>query len=196
VSQIVELPGRFAELLQSLGGTKPLPGTRVKEIPAPSRVAPYAVALDGRVPGPDADLASGSLIFLHDPDPPPVWQGDIRVVSLVKAQLETDMGDDPLLSEVIWTYLVEALDNQGPWPRALAGTVTRTLGEAFADLRPRSVTVGVEVRASWSPVSADVSTDFKAWMAFLARLGGLEPVPDDVVHLVQPLDRVLAPAGR
>jgi hypothetical protein len=177
------LPQRFVDILTSLRDAEIPPEAKLTEIPAPQRIAPYAVALDAQVAQAHRELATGSFIVLHDPQAPPVWDGDTRVVTLVKADLESEMGADPLLGEVAWTWLAEALDSIGPLPAALSGTVTRTLGESFGGLRPMGSSVGIEVRAAWTPATGSVGADLTAWLAFLARVGGLEPLPVGVARL-------------
>ena len=49
------------------------PEVRLTEVPAPQRIAPYAVALTADVVDPrdtDDDLASGRFVLLHDPSSP------------------------------------------------------------------------------------------------------------------------------
>ncbi|MDR0944810.1 MAG: DUF3000 domain-containing protein, partial [Bifidobacteriaceae bacterium] len=161
MSQNAQPTERFSRALASIRDWTYPPEVHLQEIPAPTRIAPLSVALEARVPaslrapGPGAgtggpavpagdsgDLAAGSFILLHDPNPPGVWGGDMRIVTVVKAQLEAELGSDPLLGEVAWTWLAEALDTEMPAPLHLAGTVTRTLSESFGDLRPRGSEVG------------------------------------------------------
>jgi len=174
---------RFAEVLNSLRHAAIPSHALTTEIPAPTRIAPFAVALEAKVPGGERPLATGSFIVLHDPDPPSAWQGDVRVICATKAEVESEMAEDPLFSEVVWTWLTEALDTAGPLPCALAGTVTKTMDESFGGLRPRGTHVAVEVRASWTPEGADAGDHLVAWLTFLGRLGGLEPLPTDVPRL-------------
>jgi hypothetical protein len=174
---------RFAEALESVRALRLRPDAAVTEIPAPSRIAPFAFAVEARIGGEDGAEASGSFVLLHNPDPPAVWEGDLRVVTLAKADVEEEMGPDPLLAEVAWTWLTEALDAAGPLPAVLSGTVTRTQSESFGSLRPRGTTVGLELRASWTPLTADAGAHLAAWLDFLARLGGLEPLPAGVLRL-------------
>ena len=175
--------GRFGEVLHSLKSVAWPRDARVAEIPAPTRIAPFAIALEARIPGPGGELANGTFIVFHNPEPPGVWEGDVRIVTAGRADLDREMGEDPLMAEVAWMWLVEALDAAGPLPRALAGTVTKTLDESFGGLRPMRTRVGVEIRASWTPEGADAGTHLLAWLAFLGRLGGLEPLPEDVARL-------------
>lgn len=145
------------------------------ETEAPHRIAPFAVALSGSIPASHGDLAAGSFILFHDPKPPHVWGGDLRIVTLARAEVEVaGYGEDPALPEVIWTTLAGTLDAIGPLPHELAGSVTRTLTESFGSLRPRGHRVGLEVRASWTPPTTDVGAHLGAWLRFLRILGGSE----------------------
>ncbi|MDR2373611.1 MAG: DUF3000 domain-containing protein [Bifidobacteriaceae bacterium] len=177
-------PARFVEALESIRRAE-LPGQAVlEEIPAPIRAAPFAVAIEARFPGEeDADQSSGSFVVLHEPDGHPVWEGDFRIVTVGRAELEPELGDDPFLAEVAWSYLAESLDIESLVMGHLAGTVTRTLSESFGGLRMRGTSVGVEVRASWTPGGPDAGGQLTAWLRFLAKLGGVEVLPDDVIPL-------------
>ncbi|MDR1441075.1 MAG: DUF3000 domain-containing protein [Bifidobacteriaceae bacterium] len=177
-------PARFVEALESIRAVR-LPNQAVlEEIPAPVRAAAFAVAIETRLPGPaDTDHASGSFVLLHEPDGHAVWDGDFRIVTAARAELEPELGADPFLAEVAWSYLAEALEMRSLAMKHLAGTVTRTLSESFGGLKMRGASVGVEVRASWTPNGADVGHQLVAWIGFLAKLGGVELLPDHVIPL-------------
>ncbi|MDR1117942.1 MAG: DUF3000 domain-containing protein [Bifidobacteriaceae bacterium] len=179
------VPERFVEALESIRAADLPREVDLEEIPAPTRAAPYAVALEARIGGDeeDAESASGSLVVLHEPGGHLVWDGDFRIVTVAKADLELELGDDPFLAEVIWSYLAEAVDLESLRGSELAGTVTRTVSESFGALRDRGLRVGVEVRASWTPDGPGVGQDLAAWLRFLARLGGVELLPPGVAAL-------------
>ena len=45
------------------------PGLSLAEVPAPKRLAPYAVAVSAEIVGADDEqVASGRFVVLHDPD--------------------------------------------------------------------------------------------------------------------------------
>ena len=48
-------------------------------------------------------------MLLHDPDGHEPWEGTFRVVTFVRAELEPEIGADPMLAEVGWSWLMEAL---------------------------------------------------------------------------------------
>ncbi|MCK9896557.1 DUF3000 domain-containing protein [Frankia sp. AgB32] len=130
----------------------------VHEVAAPGRLAPFAFALAGGVAG-DADSAAGRLIVLMDPDGQPAWQGTTRIVCYARASVDPEIAADPLLAEVAWSWLREALDGHGARVRALGGTVTTTSSRRFGVLRAEGDTQDVELRCSWSPDWAQTASD-------------------------------------
>ena len=88
----------------------------VDEIPAPTGLAPYAVAMAADVTparhGRDSDLGTGRFVLLYDPSAPEEWGGRFRVVCFAQAPLETEIGLDPFLADVTWSWLVDALDER------------------------------------------------------------------------------------
>ena len=56
------------------------------------------------------EVATGRLILLHDPAGHDAWDGTLRLVTYVTAELEPEIATDPLLSEVAWSWLIDALD--------------------------------------------------------------------------------------
>ena len=89
------------------------PEIRLTEVPAPQRIAPYAVALTAEVVGAGDDedeLASGRFVLLHDPAGPEPWDGALRAVTFARAELEPELATDPMLGAVGWSWLTDALD--------------------------------------------------------------------------------------
>jgi hypothetical protein len=161
----------------------------LEEVPAPSRLAPFTAALTAEIttsPGdldPDGFLGHGRFVILHDPDGQPAWDGDFRVVVLARAALDPEMGQDPLLGEVGWSWLYESLTNHRAGFHHLSGTVTRVLSESFGGLDLTSGEVEIEVRASWTPTSEEIGEHLAAWAELACTVAGLEPVPSDVTSL-------------
>lgn len=117
----------FAQALAALRTAQIRPELRLTEVPPPARIAPHAVALTAEVmAGADDedDIASGRFVLLHDPSCPEPWGGAWRVVTFARAELEPEMGTDPFLSEVGWSWLVESLESYAVQFTAEAGTVT------------------------------------------------------------------------
>lgn len=181
-----QVPPDFEEALLSLRGHRQRPELHLEEVPAPTRIAPFALALTAEVnPTTDAEtmLGSGRFVVLHDPAGQPAWDGTFRVIVMARARLEDEMGADPLLGEVGWTWLTDALRSAGAGFHALSGTVTRVLSESFGGLALQDRDVEIEVRASWSPNTTDLGPHLAAWAALTCSAAGLEPLPEGVTAL-------------
>jgi Protein of unknown function (DUF3000) len=186
-------------------------GLEFEDVPAPKRLAPYATAIAGTVQRGGADVAWGRLVLLYDPDGQEGWDGQFRLVAYIRAEVEPEMAADPLLGQVGWSWLSEALDANVPGYAAPSGTVTRVISEGFGTKRDELPLTGFELRASWSPVGPDRLTGSKgrkrpdrddgtgddlgvldltahitAWCDCLYAVAGLEP----------PGTRALRPPGR
>ncbi len=152
----------------------------LREVPAPKRLAPYAVAVAAEICRGQDEVASGRLVVLHDPPGQSGWQGDTRVVAFVSAEVEPEMAADPALAEVGWSWLSEALATRGAVYTAAGGTVTRTMSATFGQLSEADETSEVEVRASWTPLhhvggGLDLAAHLRAWCDLLCATAGLPP---------------------
>src|SRR6516165_10983513 len=128
-----------------------------EDVPAPKRLAPYATAIAASVQRDGADVAWGRLVLLYDPDGQEGWDGAFRLVAYIRADVEPEMAADPLLGEVGWSWLSEALDAHVPGYAMPSGTVTRVITEGFGAKRDELPLTGFELRASWSPVGPEDS---------------------------------------
>jgi hypothetical protein len=161
-----------------------------EDVPAPKRLAPYATAVAATVRRDEADVAWGRLVLLYDPDSQQGWDGFFRLVAYVRADVEPEMAADPLLGEVGWSWLSEALDARVPGYAAPSGTVTRVITEGFGAKQDEVPLTGFELRASWSPTgpghergsggssdldALDLSAHIAAWCDCLSAAAGLEP---------------------
>ena len=183
-----DVPGRpvpedFSRAVESLRSTRLRSEVVLTEVPAPGRIAPYAAALTADVVSDGEELATGRFVLLHDPVGEEAWAGTFRAVTFVRAALEPEMGTDPLLGQVGWSWLEECLELAGARAVATGGTVTRVLSESFAALADRPSTVEIEIRASWTPVDADMEPSLRAWADLLCTAAGLPPLPDGVTSL-------------
>ncbi len=178
----------FAQALADLRAARLRPEVRLTEVPAPQRIAPFAVALTAEVlgAGEDDELASGRFVLLHDPAGPEPWDGVWRAVTFARAELEPELATDPMLGAVGWTWLTGSLDGAGADYTAEAGTVTRVVSESFAGLADRSATVEMEVRASWTPRTAEIGVHLQGWADLLCTIAGLPPLPEGVTALPGP----------
>jgi hypothetical protein len=168
-------PEAFTRAVAGLRTAVPRAEIVLEEITAPQRLAPYAFALSATVLRDGEDVASGRLILLHDPAGHEAWQGDIRLVTLITAELEADLAGDPLLPAVGWTWLTDALDLSGARYTAIGGTITQTMSTRFGDLAGPPATADVEIRASWTPVTEDLGAHLQGWCAMLSSTAGLPP---------------------
>lgn len=179
----------FARALEDLRRARLRAEVRVTEVPAPQRIAPYAVALSADVlsaASGEEELASGRFVLLHDPSAPEPWGGTWRAVTFARAELEPELSADPMLGEVGWTWLIDALTERGVEFTAEAGTVTRVVSQSFAGLADRPPSVEMEVRASWTPLDDEPARHLLAWSDLLCMIAGLPPLPDGVIALPGP----------
>ena len=156
------------------------PGLDLQEVPAPKRLAPYAVAVSAEISRFDEQVASGRFVVLHDPDGHEGWQGDTRVVAFVSADVEAEMAADPALAQVGWSWLTESLEDRGARHTAAGGTVTRTVSCRFGQIEDADEASEVEVRASWTPLpdaagALDLGVHLLAWCDLLCATAGLPP---------------------
>lgn len=177
------VPAAFGQAVESLRAARLRPQVHLTEVPAPQRIAPYALALSGEVLDGDDELATGRFVLLHDPKGQEAWQGTMRAVTYVRAALEPEFAGDPLLSEVAWTWLVDGLAGQGARFAELGGTVTRVLSDSHGALADREPTVEIEVRASWTAQGADLGPHLQGWATLLCTVAGLPPLPEGVSPL-------------
>ncbi|MER7456969.1 DUF3000 domain-containing protein [Micromonospora sp. NPDC126480] len=171
----IALPETFARAVAGLRSAAPRPEILLEEVGAPQRLAPYAFALSATVLRDGDEVATGRLILLHDPAGHEAWQGKLRLVTYVTAELEIDLAADPLLPGVGWTWLTDALDVQGARHRAIGGTVTQTMSTRFGELAGPPAGGDIEIRASWTPLDDDLAPHLYAWCTLLASTAGLPP---------------------
>jgi hypothetical protein len=175
VAPSTAVPAIFAEAVTGLRAARPRREINLTEVPAPQRLAPYAFAFSATVVRDDQDAAEGRLILLHDPAGHEAWEGTLRLVTYVTAELDAEMAGDPFLPEVGWSWVTDALDHSGARYKAAAGTVTQTLSTRFGDLSGRPDSADIEIRASWTPVDRGLQAHLDAWCALLASIAGLPP---------------------
>lgn len=149
----------------------------------PQRLAAYSHAIALEVERPETDVvpvtsegdAFGRLILLYDPKGDDAWSQNYRLVAYIQADLEHDVAADPLLPEVSWEWLTEALSNCNADYAQLSGTVTSTASARFGDLSGVPTTYQLELRASWTPQSPSLTSHVEAFSALLASVAGLPP---------------------
>ena len=180
-------PETFRRAVASLAGLAVRPEIALREMRAPQRLAPWSAAWSAEVapsaPAPgapdddDADvLVTGRLVLLHDPEGQEAWDGTLRMVTFVRAELDPEHADDPMLAEVAWSWLTGALEESGTASTALGGTVTRTSSVRFGDISGPMHVTDLELRASWTPLEDDLTAHGDAFAAVLATAAGLPPL--------------------
>lgn len=174
--------GQLHEQLQHLVASDAIrPEFTLELAPAPAKLATNTAALladvDTSIP-----VGNGRLVILFEPEYQVAWEGHIRLVSYITAQLEAELIIDPMLLEVGWSWITDALD--GLHYLALSGTVSRNDSQSFGDISTRAPEGSIEMRASWTIANADeFSSNLNAWITMLQSASGLEPLPAGVTHI-------------
>lgn len=168
------LPETFTRAVSALKRVRPRDEISLEEVPAPKKLAPYSYALGATVLRRGEEVTTGRLILLHDPEGHEAWEGTTRLVCYVTAEVEPDMANDPLLPQVAWGWMVDALDAHTTGYAAIGGTVTQTTSSRFGGLHGPTTT-DLELRASWTPLLVPPDAHLDAWCALLASTAGLPP---------------------
>lgn len=178
------VPAAFAAALEAVRRAVTRAELVVTEIPAPSGLAPWSIALAADVTpskhATDSDYGTGRFILLYDPSAPEAWGGEFRVVCFAQAPLENDIGLDPFLASVTWSWLVDALDSRGAEYTLASGTATRILSTGFGELEAQGDGAQIELRASWTPLTTDVTSHVEGWSELLCMLAGFPPAIEGV----------------
>jgi hypothetical protein len=159
--------------------------------PPPRRLAPHAAAVAAVVEAAGREIGWGRFVLLHDPAGQDGWAGPFRVIAYLRAELEPEIAADPLIGGVGWSWLTEALESRTAWYEAPSGTVTRVVTEGFGTKQDEPMATEFEMRASWSPASADgkrfeLDRHLEAWADALCIASGLPPLPPGVTQLRPP----------
>jgi hypothetical protein len=176
----------FRRALEELAAARWRPELAVEEIPAPQRIAPFSAAMTADVLVDGDDVGSGRLVLLHDPAGNAAWQGTFRCVTFARAEVDPEMVTDPLLAQVGWSWLIDALTAHGAEYVAPSGTVTSVASESFGGMAEDPARAEVEVRASWTPLldeGAGLTPHLAAWAELLCTTAGLPPLPAGVVPM-------------
>jgi DUF3000 family protein len=177
------------------------PELSFEDVPAPRTLAPFATAFAATARVGGSEIASGRFVLLYDPAGQPGWAGPLRVIIYIRADLEPEIAADPMLGEVAWSWLTEALDARTSGYAAPSGTVTRVVTEGFGAKREEPQVTGFELRASWSPVGAGdppgqaepgqtgLDGHLAAWCGAMCAAAGLPPLVAGVTALRPPARR-------
>jgi hypothetical protein len=178
------VPAPFGAAIDSIHAATLRSELVVTELPAPGSLAPYSIAFAADVTparhSDDSEQATGRFVLLYDPSEPDAWGGPFRVVCFAQAPLETEIGIDPFLAAVAWSWLIDALDTRGARHHSPSGTATKILSTGFGELEVQGDGAQIELRASWSPDDSALGSHVEAWGDLLCMLAGLPPVPEGV----------------
>jgi Protein of unknown function (DUF3000) len=176
-------PAPFREAVAAMTAVTARPEIELGPIRPPQRLAPYSYALGAEVKHPELDVVPersdgdtfGRLILLYDPEGAEAWDGNIRLVAYIQADLDSDEAIDPLLPEVAWSWLVEALESRTEHVVALGGTVTATTSVRYGDISGPPRAHQLELRASWTATTPEVGIHVEAFCEVLEHAAGLPP---------------------
>jgi len=188
----------FDRAVAGIAGVPLRPEFEVEALPPPRRLASFSHAVSVAVTDADGDeVASGRFVALYEPEGHAEWRGVFRCVTLAQADLETEIAEDPLLPDVAWSWLTEAMEKHDARHAVLGGTVSRCASMSFGELAERPANTSVELRASWTPAppgategewteelaQAAFDAHFRAWLDLLATAAGLPPLVAGVTVL-------------
>jgi Protein of unknown function (DUF3000) len=174
------------------------PEFRIETETPPRRLAPlaYAVAATASAtPGDTEDeIGWGRFVLLFDAAGQPGWDGKHRIIGYVRAELEPEIAADPLINEVGWSWLTEALDSRTTGYRNISGTVTTVVTQGFGAKQDEPTSTSFELRASWSPgLTSDappgLDGHLAAWCDTVCVAAGLPPLAPGVAALRPPRRR-------
>ncbi|MFT4199522.1 DUF3000 domain-containing protein [Gordonia sp. (in: high G+C Gram-positive bacteria)] len=189
-------PADFTAAVASLQAAAVRPDIDVSPIRPPQRLAPYSYAVGAEVRTEDSEdvptdssgSAFGRLIVLYDPDGNDAWSGTIRLVAYIQVDVEADLATDPMLPEVAWSWLTDALGvaegedstptgtgPSAPALTALGGTVTSTSSVRYGDIAGPPRAHQLELRASWTALDPTLAPHLEAFCEVLATAAGLPP---------------------
>jgi hypothetical protein len=177
-------PAAFREAVAAMNGATVRAEIELGPIRPPQRLAPFSYALGAEVKHPELDIvpersegdAFGRLILLYDPEGSDAWDGTMRLVAYIQADLDASEAVDPLLPEVAWSWLVDALDTRADHVTALGGTVTATTSVRYGDISGPPRAHQLELRASWTATTPEIGTHVEAFCEVLEHAAGLPPV--------------------
>ncbi|WP_374315099.1 DUF3000 domain-containing protein [Microbacterium sp.] len=176
----------FAHAAESVRAMQFRDDISVQEIAAPTGLAPDSLALRGDVrpeaEGEESAYGTGRLVLLYDVEEPAQWNGPWRIVCFAQAPLEPDIGTDPLLADVAWAWLTDALKSRGAGFHSASGTATKTLSKGFGSLAAEGDGAQIELRASWSP-EGEITPHVEAWAELVCMLAGLPPGSEGIAML-------------
>lgn len=174
----VEINSQIKALLENRNSR---PEVKLDHTAAPARLATHTAAIVADVDVNGEEVGNGRLVVLFEPLFQDTWDGNLRLVGFVSADLETELVTDPMLLEVGWSWVEDAFKGRAINPLALSGTVSRSGSQSFGDLSMRQPEGQVEIRVSWTVPADEAFTEHAlAWVDLMTSAAGLEPLPEGV----------------
>ena len=174
----VEINSQIKALLENRNTR---PEVKLDHTAAPARLATHTAAVVADVDVNGEEVGNGRLVVLFEPLFQDTWDGNLRLVGFVSADLETELVTDPMLLEVGWSWVEDAFKGRSINPLALSGTVSRSGSQSFGDLSMRQPEGQVEIRVSWTVPADEAFTEHAlAWVDLMTSAAGLEPLPEGV----------------
>ena len=174
----VEINSQIKALLENRNTR---PEVKLDHTAAPARLATHTAAIVADVDVNGEEVGNGRLVVLFEPLFQDTWDGNLRLVGFVSADLETELVTDPMLLEVGWSWVEDAFKGRSINPLALSGTVSRSGSQSFGDLSMRQPEGQVEIRVSWTVPADEAFTEHAlAWVDLMTSAAGLEPLPEGV----------------
>ena len=181
----------FDQLIELLRTFTPRDEIILEEVPAPQKLATHSFAFTADISNAaqgdaEDEIASGRFVILYEPGGQDTWEGDFRCVTFMRAAVEGEMQEDPLLPENGWNWLLDSLTDTGAEFNAPSGTVTRVSSASFGKLSPRNSNSEIEIRASWSPLIRKIEDIFphvQGWCNLMTEVAGLPPVPEGIASI-------------
>ena len=177
-------PQNFRAAVESMHSAELRPEIALGTVRPPQKLAPFSHAVSLEVTQPEADIvpessdddAFGRLILLHDPRSEETSDGDMRLVAYIQADMDASLAEDPLLPQVAWQWLTEALAENNAELSNLGGTVTTTNSARYGEIGGKPQAFQLEMRASWTARGTDLRTHVESFAQVLANVAGLPPV--------------------
>lgn len=177
-------PQNFLDAVESMHSAQLRPEIALGTVRPPQKLAPFSHAVSLEVVQAESDIvpetsdddAFGRLILLHDPRGEETWDGDMRLVAYIQADMDAALAEDPLLPQVAWQWLTEALTENNAEITNLGGTVTTTNSVRYGEIGGKPQAFQLEMRASWTAKGADLKAHVESFAQVLANVAGLPPV--------------------
>lgn len=133
----------------------------------------------------DTQIDESYFLLAYDPHHRQSWGSSLRIATVAHTDIETDIATDPLFASSTWNDLVQGLTRATDGYYSLHGSVSCSVHEFFPhapldcvpllNSTPSPKRATVDLRASWSPRTLRIGHHFRAWVAVLEKLRGLEP---------------------